>query len=91
MATKDGQGGDPDHPDQAKLPPGFIVVPSASRPGQVSYLDTKTNKKYMTLQQTWEIYNEGQGKGKAADPKAAGFKLGPQQVRTSANKQGGTN
>lgn len=44
------------HPDAAKLPPGFVVVPSVSRPGQVSYLHQATNKKYMTLAQTWEVH-----------------------------------
>lgn len=61
-----------EHPDQAKLPPGFVVVPSSSRPGQVSYLDQTTQKKYMTVQQTWEIFNErggslGSGEGAGGD------------------------
>lgn len=62
-----------DHPDAAKLPPGFVVVPSASRPGQVSYLHQATNKKYMTIQQTWEVHNETQGAGK----EGGNFRLGP--------------
>ncbi|CAD7960401.1 unnamed protein product [Amoebophrya sp. A25] len=58
------------HPDQAKLPPGFVVVPSQSRPGQVSYLHTASGKKYMTIQQCWDVHQGNAGGG------ARSFKMG---------------
>ncbi|CAD7965794.1 unnamed protein product [Amoebophrya sp. A25] len=62
------------NPNDVKLPPGFVVVPSASRPGKVSYLHKATSKKYMTLQQTWDIYNAEKGAAPAAS--AQNFRLG---------------
>ena len=68
--------------DKANLPPGFVVVPSSSRPGQVSYLHTLTNKKYMTIAQTWEVYNEMQ-----KDAAGGGKKTGPTTFKIGTNQK----
>lgn len=69
---------DPSHPDNAKLPPGFVVVASQSRPGQVSYLNKSTGKKYMTIQQCWDVHQGGAGGG------AQSFKIGHAKPQENA-------
>ncbi|CAD7944041.1 unnamed protein product [Amoebophrya sp. A120] len=71
---------DPNHPDIAKLPPGFVVVPSSSRPGQVSYLHKASGKKYMTIQQCWDVHAGGAGGG------ATSFKIGARKSEGGGNQ-----
>jgi len=40
------------------IPHGFLVAPSTSRPGQVSYVDMSTGVKYGTLCLAWRIHLE---------------------------------
>eukprot|EP00927_Polykrikos_kofoidii_P040020 TRINITY_DN34291_c0_g1_i1.p1 TRINITY_DN34291_c0_g1~~TRINITY_DN34291_c0_g1_i1.p1 ORF type:complete len:900 (-),score=150.41 TRINITY_DN34291_c0_g1_i1:114-2813(-) len=42
------------------LPPGFRAVPSSTRPGTLSYLDTEAQKKYASPQLAWQAYLERQ-------------------------------
>lgn len=50
------------------MPPGCIVVPSQSRPGQSSFVDASTGVKYETVDQVWKIHLERLGA--AAAPQA---------------------
>jgi len=43
------------------LPPNFKAIPSRSRPGEFSYLDEVTQKRYMTLEQVWEVFRQREG------------------------------
>eukprot|EP00397_Hematodinium_sp_SG-2012_P008424 GEMP01008484.1.p1 GENE.GEMP01008484.1~~GEMP01008484.1.p1 ORF type:complete len:632 (+),score=110.09 GEMP01008484.1:34-1929(+) len=47
------------------LPPNFKAIASRSRKNEFSYLDEVTQKRYMTVDQTWEIYRQREG---VADP-----------------------
>lgn len=42
----------------ALAPPGFIAVPSRSRPGQICYLETATGRKYGTLELAWQVHHD---------------------------------
>lgn len=39
-----------------EIPPGFQTLPSQSRPGQLVYLDTASNKKYSTVDLAWRLH-----------------------------------
>jgi len=39
-----------------EIPAGFQTLPSQSRPGQLVYLDTVTNKKYSTVDLAWKLH-----------------------------------
>lgn len=39
------------------IPPGFVLVPSISRPGMFSYYCQSIRRKYGTLNEAWEVYN----------------------------------
>ncbi|CAD7959314.1 unnamed protein product [Amoebophrya sp. A25] len=40
------------------LPPGFKIVPSRSRQGEICYQDTQTGKKYGTVLLAWTVHRE---------------------------------
>jgi len=44
-----------------QLPPNFKAIASRSRPNEFSYLDEVTQKRYMTVEQTWEVYRLREG------------------------------
>mmetsp|Transcript_66027 Transcript_66027/g.123137 ORF Transcript_66027/g.123137 Transcript_66027/m.123137 type:complete len:320 (-) Transcript_66027:59-1018(-) len=41
-------------------PPGFNVVPSSTRPGQVAYLDVSAMQKYISRELAWQAYLKDQ-------------------------------
>jgi len=55
------------------LPPGWVEVPSESRKGEFSYLNTRTNTKYQTAVQAWQVeLHERLGEPGAAVAQPAG-------------------
>uniref|UniRef100_A0A7S0ZYF5 Calpain catalytic domain-containing protein n=1 Tax=Noctiluca scintillans TaxID=2966 RepID=A0A7S0ZYF5_NOCSC len=57
-------------PAKPDLPPGFKMVPSQSEPGQFRIFDPSTNKKFLTAETAWKVYNERAARQQTTTPES---------------------
>ena len=70
---------------RGKVPPGFVAIPSGSRPGEFSYYCNANQTKYATLQLAWNVYEQLSGGKKL--PTNGTVKRQPSLEHTCASRE----